>query len=127
MIDALVPGALKLLEFEAVSAEGRIQLLSTLPRRPLRLEFWQGGRDFAEINAIGALVRLRIRRILDPASRHSLSNDLRQFADAVVLLIDSDIEGLVVDRFSRGFQDNHEGARRYLQYERSGARAFHRS
>ena len=98
--DPLIARPLELVQRQPGLAVGLIELLGTASRIPLRLEFRQRAGDLLEADAVGARIRSGIRREFEAAAGHHIGDDLRQIADAVIVLAVADIERLIANALS---------------------------
>src|SRR5690349_134650 len=73
-----------------------------LRKRPLIL---------AEVHAVAARVRSSTGGKGNSGTRNGRRHDLRQLADAIVLLIAANVEHLVVDELARRLENREEGSR----------------
>src|SRR5260370_41258377 len=89
---------LKILHADTLLAKCQVELARALARRPTRLKIRQRPRDFGAIDAVVAGIRPRSTGELNSAAWDGLVDDLRQFANPVVLLRPTAIDRLLVDR-----------------------------
>src|SRR4051794_31544704 len=110
LVDAAVARPLEVVEPQADGLVRLVELPRALARVPLRLEAGEDPSDLGEVGAVVALVRAGVLGELDLAAGHGLLHDLRDLADAVVLVVAPHVEGLRVDRLARRGEDGQEGA-----------------
>ena len=105
--DALITGAKKLIRCQPASSECRIQVFNTFPHGPSWCELKHSG-ELVTINPVTSTVRTSTGCIGDPASRDGVADHFSQIANLVVFARTANVQGLVVHKLARRFEDRQK-------------------
>ena len=124
MADALIARAFEFLQRQAGGAIGLVKLLGPAACIPFRAESRQRGLNLGETHTIGARIGPGIGREFQPAAGHDIGDDLREIANAVIVIAVPDIERLARHGLGGGLHCGQKGAGNILDmHDRAPGRA----
>src|SRR5258708_6911538 len=110
MIDSLVACTFEVLDAQIHLFVSLVEFARATAGVPLRLKCRKDLRNAGEIRPVATLVRTRVRRKLNRATRDRFLHDFGKVADLVILFAAAHVERLIVNQLARSFERRQERA-----------------